>query len=81
MRLIECPARDYQRRFNESECAGAGAGASVLTGLQRICSRFAEEKWYSRFTKSLRGSYNEMGLVSFSVVVYTRKSGQLAIDM
>ena len=44
-------------------------------------NRNAEEKWYSRFTKAVKDNYCEMGLISFSVVCYMRKNGQLAVDM
>jgi len=44
-------------------------------------NRNAEEKWYSRFTKAAKDNYCEMGLISFSVVCYMRKNGQLAVDM
>jgi hypothetical protein len=44
-------------------------------------NRLAEEKWYSRFTKNTKENYNEMGLLSISVVAYTRKDGQFAINM
>lgn len=51
-------------------------GASLI-----VKYRFAEEKWYSRFTKAAKENYLEMGLLTFSVVFYTRKNGQLAVDM
>ncbi|KAF8799826.1 hypothetical protein BYT27DRAFT_7119298, partial [Phlegmacium glaucopus] len=50
----------------------------VPPDLQR---KFAEEKWLSRFSKTAKEVYNEMGLLSVSVVVYTRKNGQTAIDI
>ena len=50
-------------------------------GFLIIDKRFAEEKWHSRFTKEAKENYLEMGLLSFSVVVYTRKNGQSAIDV
>jgi hypothetical protein len=34
-----------------------------------------------RFTKAGKENYREMGLLSFSVVVYTSKNGQQTIDM
>jgi hypothetical protein len=43
--------------------------------------RFAEEKWKSRFKKTAKENYHEMGLLSLSVVFYTLKNGQQAIDM
>lgn len=43
--------------------------------------RLAEDKWKSRLDKTAKENYNEMGLLSLSVVAYTRKNGQLAIDM
>lgn len=43
--------------------------------------RFAEEKWKSRFTTAAKENYNEMGLLTFSVVFYTLKNGQQAVDM
>jgi hypothetical protein len=39
------------------------------------------EKWYSRFTKMGKEFFLEMGLLSFSVVVYNRKNGQEVVDM
>jgi hypothetical protein len=43
--------------------------------------RLAEEKWKSKFNKAAKENYREMGLLSFSVVFYTLKNGQQAIDM
>ena len=43
--------------------------------------RLAEEKWKSRFSKTARENYREMGLLSISVVEYTRKNGQFVIDL
>ncbi|KAF8799627.1 hypothetical protein BYT27DRAFT_7263713 [Phlegmacium glaucopus] len=43
--------------------------------------RFAEEKWDKRFTDAAAENYREMGLLSLSVVVYTLKSGQTAINI
>ncbi|KAF8801933.1 hypothetical protein BYT27DRAFT_7113986 [Phlegmacium glaucopus] len=59
------------------------AGKLVSEGLPADLqyTRFAEEKWHSRFSKTAREHYGEMGLVSISVVVYTRKSGQTAIEI
>src|ERR1700678_4079768 len=44
-------------------------------------NRFAEEKWKNRFTTAAKENYNEMGLLTFSVVFYTLKNGQQAVDM
>src|ERR1700678_4272455 len=44
-------------------------------------NRFAEEKWKNRFTTAAKENYNEMGLLTFSVVFYTPKNGQQAVDM
>src|SRR5271155_1160498 len=44
-------------------------------------NRFAEEKWKNCFTTAAKENYNEMGLLTFSVVFYTLKNGQQAIDM
>lgn len=57
------------------------AGAESFLVSLIVKYRFAEEKWYSRFTKAAKENYLEMGLLSFSVVFYTRKNGQLAVDM
>jgi hypothetical protein len=43
--------------------------------------RLAEEKWKSRFNKAAKDNYHEMGILSFSVVFYTLKNGQQAVDM
>jgi hypothetical protein len=43
--------------------------------------RNADEKWYSRFSKTAKENYHEMGLLSFSVVSYTSKNGQLIMDV
>lgn len=60
-------------------CSYAGAESFLVSLIVKY--RFAEEKWYSRFTKAAKENYLEMGLLSFSVVFYTRKNGQLAVDM
>jgi hypothetical protein len=44
-------------------------------------NRFAEEKWYTRFSKIAKENYLEMGLVSISIVGFTDKRGQKVIDM
>src|ERR1700675_3772812 len=44
-------------------------------------NRFAEEKWKNRFTTAAKENYNKMGLLTFSVVFYTLKNGQQAVDM
>src|SRR6202789_3241425 len=44
-------------------------------------NRFSEEKWKNRFTTAAKENYNEMGLLTFSVVFYTLKNGQQAVDM
>jgi hypothetical protein len=43
--------------------------------------RLAEEKWKSRLNKTTKENYLEMGLVSITVVGYTRKNGQFVVDM
>jgi hypothetical protein len=49
--------------------------------LNFIIVRLAEEKWKLRFNKTTKESYLEMGLVSISIVGYTRKNGQFVVDM
>src|ERR1700678_2246201 len=44
-------------------------------------NRFAEEKWKTCFTTAAKEDYNKMGLLTFSVVFYTLKNGQQAVDM
>src|SRR5271168_1279642 len=44
-------------------------------------NRFAEEKWKNCFTTAAKENYNKMGLLTFSVVFYTLKNGQQAVDM
>jgi len=34
-----------------------------------------------RFSETAQENYDEMGLLAISVVAYTRKNGQLVIDM
>ncbi|KAF8808352.1 hypothetical protein BYT27DRAFT_7210896 [Phlegmacium glaucopus] len=46
-----------------------------------MCHRIAEDKWYRRFSQATREHYHKMGLLSISVVVYTRKNGQTAIEI
>jgi hypothetical protein len=55
--------------------------AGMLMPVLREKKRIAEEKWYSRFSDTAKENYKEMGLLSISIVAYTRKNGQLAIDM
>lgn len=49
--------------------------------LNYVFDRFAEEKWRSRFDKVSKENYLEMGLLSFSVVYYTQKNGQQAMEV
>ena len=43
--------------------------------------RLAEEKWKTRFDKVAREDYSEMGLLSISVVGFTWKNGQFALNL
>lgn len=62
----------------------AGSGRSICRCLP-VCAetkiRIAEEKWYARFNKAAKQNYKEMGLLSISIVGFTLKNGQYAIDM
>ena len=60
----------------------AGMPRSSFPGAELIIEgRFAEEKWKSWFNKTAKENYREMGLLSLSVVFYTLKNGQQAVDM
>ena len=60
----------------------AGMPWSSFPGAKLIIEgRFAEEKWKSWFNKTAKENYCEMGLLSLSVVFYTLKNGQQAVDM
>ena len=51
-----------------------------VTTLQ-LFIRLAKDKWKSRFNKAAKDNYSEMGLLSFSIVFYTLKNGQHAVEM
>jgi hypothetical protein len=59
----------------------AGRFAGLCRLVLKLKNRFAEEKWYARFHKTAKQNYREMGLLSISIVGYTLKNGQFAIDM
>ena len=60
----------------------AGMPRSSFPGAELIIEgRFAEEKWKSQFNKNTKENYPEMGLLSLSVVFYTLKDGEQAVDM
>jgi hypothetical protein len=63
------------------EEAGRFSGFPVLPVSAETKNRIAEEKWYTRFHKTAKQNYKEMGLVSISIVGFTTKNGQFAIDM
>jgi hypothetical protein len=55
--------------------------ARVYLTIIFLYNRTAEEKWFTRFNENARENFNEMGLLSISIVVYTRKNGQVVIDL
>ena len=58
-----------------------GLCRNALVVLLWCQDRFSEEKWKSRFNKTAKENYHRMGLLSLSVVFYTLKNGQQAVDM
>ena len=42
---------------------------------------FFSNRWNSRFTSAANNFYNEMGLVSISIVAFTSKTGNMVVEM
>ena len=70
---------ELQRNWVFPVVAGRIAGFAGSAEIKK--NRIAEEKWYTRFHKTTKQNYKEMGLVSISIVGFTTKNAQLAIDM
>ena len=43
--------------------------------------RIAEEKWYSRLTKSAKTNFKEMGMVQLTICMFKNKSGKFTVNM